>query len=561
MILFGAVFLLHIPFLNAPVLTGLDTIDHGAVPAVIAQKIVEPINRALGFSIRPILSTMVLAWLTALLCFSGLRSKMAEIFHRIAATAMQRYWVAIAIMGGVTAIFAMALIKSSILNSFDDLNPLFRYPPVSKLIAIPVYICFGLHEWISRVIQIGFTFGGAIYIYYLAGLFGGKTSSRAAAILFVLLPPIFHYGNTVMIEGGTLFLVLAGFFYWIRFIEHKRRNDLILGTLFATMACLYKHTAVCLIPGFALMTCYDTMFPRTKRTLQYFLPSVLACLIPAITIVLYMKLSGFNSDVPSQLKLPTLAVLLGNLKAMTEGVTPVIAALFLAGLIALPLMRKWRTFWILFGWIAAHYILTCMSKASLNVRQALPYYLGLMIPAALLLERITNARRWMQIALVYTALPLFLIWSCLFMDRTQDYKQIGRAMGDRSYINFANWRSMYLPYPQTIERLKELTSPGDVIYAPMTNEPVYFYIAKFNLEDRIYQRELWAPKTGQTLDSLMDHCRSIKAKWLVFPAGRWLYADANLALIEQLFDQAPPGLVLTDVIQQGQEKIGIWKVQ
>ena len=560
LILFCVVFVLHIPFLNAPILTGLDTIDHGAVPAVIAQKIVQPINHALGFSIRPILSIIALVALASLIGFSSLRKKMVEIFQRISTSAMQRYWITISIMGGLTAIMALVLIKSSILNNFDDLNPLFRYPPISKLIAIPVYICFGLHEWISRVIQIAFTFGAAIYIYFLTVLFGGKTAGRGAAILFVLLPPIFHYGNTVMIEGGTLFLVLAGFFYWIRFIEHKRRNDLILGIIFATMGCLYKHTAVCLIPGFALMTCYDTLFPRCKRTLQYFLPSVLACLIPAVTIVLYMKLSGFNSDVPSQLKLPTFDILLGNLKAMTEGITPLGAGLFLVGLIALPFVRNWRTFWILISWIAAHYFLSCMSKAAMNVRQALPYYLGLMIPAALLLEKISSKRRWMQIALVYTALPLFLIWSCLFMDRTQDHKKIGRAMGDRSYVNFSNRDSMYLPYPKTIQRLKELTKTGDVIYAPMTNEPVYFYIAKYNLGDRIYHRELWAPKTGQTIDSLMDYCRSIKANWLVVPAGRWLYADADMTWINQLFDQSPQGLVLAGIIQQGQEKIGIWEV-
>jgi hypothetical protein len=98
------------------------------------------------------------------------------------------------------------------LERFDDLNPLFRYPPLSKFFSIPLYICFGLHEWTGRVMQIGFTFGMAFYLYRLAQFYGGDAAGKTAAILGVFLPPVFHYGNTTMIEGGTLFFITASFF-------------------------------------------------------------------------------------------------------------------------------------------------------------------------------------------------------------------------------------------------------------------------------------------------------------------------------------------------------------
>ena len=522
-LVFILAFAAHVPFLFSPILTGLDTIDHASVPAVIAHKIVLGISGITGFSVQIPLTFIAVLTLLPILVSSRIRAKITDGYSRIAFWVENHFWATVAVLAVITAVYTAFILKFKPLDRFDDLNPLFRYPPLSKLISIPLYTFFGIHEWTGRVVQIAFTFGGSIYIYRLVRLYGDELAGRIAALLFVFLPPIFHYGNTTMIEGGTLFSIAAAFFYWIRFIEFKAQSDLVMGTIFATLACLYKHPGVSLIPAFAFMVSYDFLFPKSNRTGRYLLPSIVSCAIPAITIVLFMKLSGFNSDVPSSLQIPTLKYLWGNIQAIPKGITTPIALLFLAGIAALPFIHRVRTFWIFIAWIGAHYFLTCMSAAAMNVRQALPYYVGLIVPASLLLERCLEKQRPVRFGFAYVLLPGFLLWACLWMDRNQDFSQVGRAMGDRSYINFSNWGKMTLPYPDTLKYLEECSAPGDVVYAPMINEPLHFYIAKFHLDDRTFVREIWTNADRQSQESLLEHCKEIHAKWLIVPRGRWLY--------------------------------------
>ncbi len=561
-ILFPIAFAVHLPFLPWPILAGLDTIDHAAIPAVVAHQIVKSLSSVFGFSLQPLLAAVGILIIVVLCLSPKLRNHLVEGFVKIAVWSHSHFWLTLVVLAGMTWVYAVAIFHFQPLDRFGDVDPLFRYPPLSKMFSIPLYVGFGLQEWVGRVMQIGFTFGTAVYLYRLARLYGGATAGEIAAILFVFLPPVFHYGNTTMIEGGTWFFVTATFFYWIRFVEYKAQFDLVAGTLFATLACLYKHTGVSVIPAFAFMVAYDFLFSRTSRSFRSLWPSILACAIPSITIVLFMKLSGFNSDVPSDLQFPGWKSFVGNLYAMPQGITLPITLIFLAGWISFPWIRNGRTFVIFTGWIGAHYFLTCMSAAALNVRQALPYYLGLIVPAALFVETILGNRTWIRRCFVYGILPGFLLWACLWMDRNQDYRKIGRAMGDRSYINFSNWNSMYLPYPQTVQALKKITQPGDVIYAPMINEPVQFYLAKYDLGDRRYHRELWAKSGQQTLESLLDYCKRIQAKWLVVVRGRWLYDSyADLRWIEQLFEDPPSSFVPVQVVPLGTEQIGIWKIE
>lgn len=560
-VLFAVAFAAHIPFLPWPILTGLDTIDHAAVPATIADRIVRDLSGLGGFSIKPLLPWMTVAFLAVLGWRASLRKWIAKVYEKFAQWADAHFILLFAIFAAATALYATFLLKWRPLDGFNDLNPLFRYPPLSKFFSIPLYTLFGLQEWTGRVMQIAFTFGGAVYLYRLTRLYGGVVSGQTAALLYVFLPPIFHYGNTTMIEGGSLFFIVAAFFHWIRFIEYKSQSDLLAGTLFATLACLYKHTGVSVIPAFAGMAAYDFLFPKENRTARFLIPSFLACAIPVVAIAAYMKLSSFNSDVPSNLHQPGLEIFLANLRALSEGITPFLAGLFLVGFLAAPFVAGLRAFFILACWIGAHYGLTCMSAAALNVRQALPYYIGLIVLSSLFVGRWTEERRWLRVGLVYCAAPVFLLWICLFMDRNVDYRIIGRAMGDRSYINFSNWNSMYLPYPQAFQALQELVQPGDNIYAPMSNEPSHFYLAKYPLQECMYHREFWTDASHRDLNSLFAYCREKNMNWLVLPRGRWLYErHADLSWLERLFTNPPAPFQPARVVQCGVEQIGIWKI-
>jgi len=524
---------------------------------VLANRIVQGISNRIGIAVQPLLMIAATLFVIVLVIQKNARRSVCNGLSRVAPLAVLHLWKTIVVLALITVCYASTVMVFAIPERLGDLSPIFRYQPISKLILTPLYMVFGLHEWVGRVLQIAFTFGGAFYLYRITGLFGTQTASRAAAILYVFLPPVFHYGNTHMIEGGLLFLIIASFYHWIRYLEKSESRDLIRGTLFCTFACLYKHPAVSVIPAFAAMTAYDFLFPKPSRTRRFPWPSVIACAIPSITFLLFMKLAAFNTDTPSKVQPLNLAQ---NVKSIPLGDTLPIALLFLCGLIYVSVTKPFRRFVILFAWAGTHYLLVSLSSNADNVRQALPCHAGLIVMAALLLDGWPSRYLKIQSLFVYAVLPVFLLWACLFMDRRQDFRHVGRAMGDRSYITFSNWEESYLPYPAAVRWLQLYTAPGDTIYAPMANEPVHFYLAKYTMDDRNYDRKIWAPLPEQNLDSLLAHCRKIGAKWLVLPRGKWPYTYLDLEMIESLFSHAPPGYKPVHQVSSGREEIGILKI-
>ncbi len=560
--LFSVAFICHVPFLNLPILTGLDTIDHAVIPALVADRFVDSISSVIGFNIQYGLLALFLILLIGIPVFSRWRKAISLTYKWISSKLINHYWETFLWIAGISFIYAMLLNLSSLPDQFGDLGSIFRYPPLSKIILIPCYFFMGLQEWVGRIVQIAFTFAGAYYLYRLTLYFFNSYAARLACCIYVFLPPIFHYGNTHMIEGGTLFFVIAAFFHLMRYIEDKNRFDLLWGTIFCVCGCLYKHPAVSVIPAFALMAAYDFLFPK-KGCQRTIFPAVLACSIASITVLLYMKLSSFNSDIPSKISFPTITRIGANLSAIPQGISWPLAVLFLIGLTFLFMKKYTRTGVLFIAWIGVHFMLSCMSTTYRNVRQALPYYVGLIPPAAFFLSELTSNRTWLKIGVVYVLLPLTLIWADFVMDRDQSDPVKGRAMGDRSYITFGNWERTYLPYGEVIQDLKKRTQSGDTIYAPMANEPVAFYLAKYDFENRDYVRsiEAWEPDIDkQSLESLYEFCRNIEADWLLVPTGRWLAGYANSVWIDQLFSDPPPYFEFITRYASGTEVMGLWKV-
>ncbi len=557
--LFSVATLLHVPFLNQPILAGLDTIDHAAIPAVVAERFVKALSSFTGFPIRPIFAFISVFFIVALF-YSPFRKRVQDRFQDIS-TWMMHHWKRMTLfLICISGLYGAVILSTAIPERFGDLSPIFRYPPVSKLNLIPLYIVFGLHEWIGRLVQIAFTFGGAFYLYHLTRMFGTKAAAQTAAILFVFLPPLFHYGNTHMIEGGTMFFVAASFYHLIRYTEKKTAYNLIVGVLFTLFGGLYKHPLVSVVPAFTLMAVYDFVVPKKEDPRRFWLQPILACMLPSAAIILYLKLSAFNTDVPDKLSSLSLDRCLANLQAIPLGVTWPVAILFAVGFIYLAVSKYRRLFILLLCWIGVHYVLTCKTMVYQNVRQALPYYVGLIVAASIFIGDWVPKQRSVRAAVLYGIVPLYLIWACLFMDRHQNLEKVGRPMGDRSYVNFSNWQEAYIPYDQAMAYLKEHTEPGDIIYAPMTNEPSHFYLAKYDLFDRTYLRKIWLPRREQTMDNLYTYCIRQECDWLMVVRGKWLYSYADVDMLETLFTHPPDIFLPVTVFSYGETDVGLWKV-
>lgn len=560
-ILFTGIFCLHIPFLPLPVITGLDMIDHASVPALVASKIINPLSSKTGFSISFIFTPCVLL-LTALFCFiPKLRQSANNKMIQISKYLCNKLWLVYTVLFMVTIGCCGLVYLKQIPDRFGDIETIFRYQPISKIILIPAYVVFGIQEWVGRVIQLIGFFAGAYFIYQTTLMFATKEAARLTAIIYLLLPPVFHYGNTHLIEGGSLFLVTASFFYWIRYFEKHNQQDLMLGSFWATMGCLYKHTNVIMIPAFAVLFVWDFLRQRTQKPYKQYGYEILANSIPAITFFIYMKLSSFSSDTPSQLAMPDLQRVSENILAIPQGITFTMFGLFIAGfLFVLFLKRQFLPYMI--AWVIPHFLLTVMSEAFPNVRQALPYYLALIIAGVLFLD-FSIIHQKLKKYIYYGLIPCSLIWVCLFMAREHQPLVWGRAMGDRSYINFSNWDDTYVPYHIIIPDLMKRTDPDEKIFAPMGSDTSQFYIAKNQWSNHQYTRSIFTDdgmKVFSDLNRLKLECMNKKYDWLLLPRGKWLLQYEGQQTVETLFTNPPTWLRFEHTYIYGDVEVGLWKV-
>lgn len=562
LILFSGVFALHLPFLNLPVITGLDMIDHASVPALVASKIIHPLSAIVGFPIPYAFTALVGIIAFVLFISINVRNRLLQSMQCAVETCYQNIGIIFAILVFISSLYVWLIYTYKLPDTFGDLETLFRYQPISKLMLIPAYILFGIHEWVGRVIQLLFFFGGAFFLYHTTLMFASKESARFTAMLYLLLPPMFHYGNTHLIEGGSLFFVIAAFFYWIRYFEKRSQNDLMVGSFWATMGCLYKHTNIILIPAFAVLFVWDFFRRRTKKPIEQYGMEIIANSIPAFTFFIYLELSSFSSDTPSNLVLPNWSRLSANILAIPEGVTHPIFVFMIAGFIYVIFIKRHFLPYMI-SWVIPHFLLTVMSEAYMNVRQALPYYLGLIIAGCLFIDRILPPSMAKKV-LFYGIAPVFLTWACLFMPRVHTPDEWGRAMGDRSYINLTNWDETYVPYHIIIPDLMQRTQPGETIFAPMGNDSSQFYLAKYNWNDRVYIRNLFTDDgtvVVESLETLEQQCRQNEYDWLLLPRGKWLlqYIDPNS--IEPLFVAPPAWLQHENTYHYGKVEVGLWKIQ
>lgn len=187
-ILYAGVFCLHIPFLQLPVITGLDMIDHASVPALVASKLLSPLSARLGFPVSYIFTTLVILFFVL---FAGVKAVRETVLGKINTFSQyfgKRLWLLYSILIGFTIIYCGVIYFKQIPDRFGDIETLFRYQPISKIMLIPAYLIFGIHEWVGRVIQIGFFFAGAYFLYHTAFMFASKDAARLTAILYLLLP-------------------------------------------------------------------------------------------------------------------------------------------------------------------------------------------------------------------------------------------------------------------------------------------------------------------------------------------------------------------------------------
>ncbi len=541
-------FLAHLPFLNAPIVTGLDAQEHAGVPAVLVGMIRDRLPVPLPLIAWPGLAILILA-------FGYFMRNHSEKWGRHHLT------------GIVLLCFLLGFAEYEFLTRTDtigqNLDPRFisRYPALSRYLFGILYSLFGIHEWVGRVSQIALTGIAAIYLYRIGILFFTETAGITAAVVLLFLPPIFHYGNLNMIDCGTVTLAVVAEFYLLRYFEESRRRDFCRALFILSAGVFYKQVLVFLVPVAAVQWAAHEVFFRRRFNIR----DALGFVLPGGMFLVFQWLARSNQDVPDAARWSHYfdpSVLFTPIAMLPTAFSwPILVVTVLGIWIAWRGDRLARR-WLLYAgtWCGVYWLCYLSWKSPENIRQALPSY-----PPLILLAGVGFA--WMvdgfspRIRKSLLVLSLvYLLWLVLLFPRSEPTPDV-RPLKDSTWMNLTNYQSFFLPYAEMFRYLQENAPDGLVIYAPMANEPSRYYLAACGMENRItWLGEPWAQPEEQSVDNLEEFCRACQVDYLILPNSRWAQTVFSRSFLDRFLSSEAKFVVPIERCDWGSEYLLLYEV-
>ncbi len=507
-------FIAHLPFLSTPIATGLDAQEHAGVPAVVVS---------LAGDRLPV-PLILLGW-----CGLAVFLLICTVFSRNG-IGIKTLWVILVLFVGAGAAELFFLLNA---GEISDPRFISRYPALGRYLFGSAYLLFGVHEWVGRLTQVVATMVAAVYVYRLGLLFFSERVGRAGAMFLLFLPPLFHYGNLNMLDCGTVMFPLVAEFYLLRYLEESRKRDFCRALLILTAGILYKRVLFFMLPvAGAQWAAHRVLLER-----RIVWSEMLGFLLPAGTLLLYQWLSGYNSDVPSDLRfyhLWTPEYLTAPIRMLPLSFTWPILVLVLAGAILAVRNGVQGKRWFLYGtiWFVVYILCYVLWKSPENIRQALPSYPPLIVFAAIAFDRMVGNLPCERRRSIWVIVQAYLLWVVLLLPRAEPAPD-RRPIEDATWMNLTNRSSFFLPYDDMIGKMADRVPQGAVIYAPMANEPSKFYLAVHGVWNRwLWLDEPWADPPVQTPKNLEHFCRENNVSYVVLPNDRW----AQLTLSRWVLD-------------------------
>ncbi|HOE12364.1 MAG TPA: glycosyltransferase family 39 protein [bacterium] len=541
-------FLAHLPFLNAPIVTGLDAQEHAGVPAVVVGIVRDSLPVPLPLIAWPGLAILFLAFRYFIWNESGKRGS-----HGLIKVVLFCFLVGFAEYEFLTRIDTIG----------QNIDPRFisRYPALSRYLFGILYSLFGIYEWVGRVSQIVLTGIAAIYLYRIGILFFKETAAVAAAVILLFLPPIFHYGNLNMIDCGTVALPVVAEFYLLRYFEESRRRDYCRALFLLTAGVFYKQVLVFLVPVAAVQWAVREFFIRRQLRIR----DALGFGLPAGMFLVFQWLARSNQDVPdtawwSHYLDPS--VLLTPVAMLPTSFTWPILVLTVMGIwIAWRKDRMTRRPLLHAGiWCVVYWLCYLSWKSPENIRQALPSYPPLILLAGVgFAQMVDGLAQWVRKSLIVLSLAC-LLWLVLLFPRAEPTPDV-RPIKDSTWMNLTNYKSFFLPYAQLFRYLQENVSDGSVIYAPMANEPSRYYLAAYGMGNRIsWLGEPWAQPEDQSIETLENYCRSWQVDYLILPNSRWAQTVFSKSFLDNILIHGAQFAVPIERFNWGSEYLMLYEV-
>lgn len=153
--------------------------------------------------------------------------------------------------------------------------------PTTPVIVAILFSIFGIKLWVARIVGILFNTATILAIYlFVKELFKREDLALVSAVLTTILPLFVFFSHNVQLENpAVFFMVMSGYFY-LRWRESFRGSELILTSLFLTLATLTKYNFLFIVIPLILTFPYKRLVEWKKDIKFYIISFIIFLLIP-----------------------------------------------------------------------------------------------------------------------------------------------------------------------------------------------------------------------------------------------------------------------------------------
>ena len=151
------------------------------------------------------------------------------------------------------------------------------FPTISILGAISFKI-FGEELWAARSIGVLLNLASIIFLYIIVKqLFKREALALVTAALAAINPLMVFFSRNFQLDSPALFLMLAGTYFFLKWIEHDKPRDFLLCAAFVTFGIITKYSFVVMALPFLVVFPYRRLLAYKTR-LKTFVPGLLISL-------------------------------------------------------------------------------------------------------------------------------------------------------------------------------------------------------------------------------------------------------------------------------------------
>lgn len=115
---------------------------------------------------------------------------------------------------------------------------------ITTFIIALLYLLFGYHYEIARLVPTLFFLGSCLYLFQIAKSYFGERAAVFSTLLYGLYPLTIYFSRAVMPESAGLFFYIGAFYYFDKWIKIEKNSHIFLAAIYTALAIATKIPAI-----------------------------------------------------------------------------------------------------------------------------------------------------------------------------------------------------------------------------------------------------------------------------------------------------------------------------